>query len=191
MDSDLQRGSSGAATPTAQGATEAAQQAVGTVRERADDALGKARTQVDERSTELGRQMRSLADVARDAGGRLRDQEGQELPSRMVASTADRLEQLGSYLERTDANGFMDDVERLGRRSPAALMAGGIAVGILAARFVKASSANRGSSPTSAAETSRWSPSFASGTPTGSLGAERDLASTQALPGSVTRTGTP
>src|SRR5690348_832735 len=99
MESDLARGGSSAATTPTQQATEAAQQAVGTVRERADDALGKARTQVDERSTQIGRQVRSIADAAREAGGRLRDQEGQETPSRIVDGVAERLEQLGGYLE--------------------------------------------------------------------------------------------
>jgi hypothetical protein len=113
------------------------------MREATDRALGQARTQVDDRTTQAGEQMRSVADAARQVGQNLRMQEGQEQPARIVDGVADRVDRLGSYLEDSDASSMLDELERLGRRSPTTVLAGGIVVGILAARFLKASSDNR------------------------------------------------
>ena len=113
------------------------------VRELSDQALGKARDQVGERTTQAGEQMRSVADAARQVSQTLRDQEGQDQPARLVEGVADRVDRLGSYLEGSDANSMLDELDRLGRRSPATVMAGGVVVGILVARFLKASSDNR------------------------------------------------
>ena len=113
------------------------------MREMSDQALGKARDQVGERTTQAGEQMRSVADAARQVGQALRDQEGKEQPARLVEGMAERVDRLGSYLEESDANSMLDELDRLGRRSPATVMAGGVVVGILAARFLKASSDNR------------------------------------------------
>ena len=113
------------------------------MREMTDQALGKARDQVGERTTQAGEQMRSVADAARQVGQALRDQEGKEQPARLVEGMAERVDRLGSYLQESDANSLLDELDRLGRRSPATVMAGGVVVGVLMARFLKASSDNR------------------------------------------------
>jgi len=113
------------------------------MREMSDQALGKARDQVDERTTQAGEQMRSVADAARQVGEKLRNEPGKEQPARLVEGMAERVDRLGSYLEESDANSLLDELDRLGRRSPATVMAGGVVVGVLVARFLKASSGNR------------------------------------------------
>jgi hypothetical protein len=113
------------------------------MREKSDEVLAQARDQVGERTTQAGEQLRSVADAARQVGQTLRDQEGKEQPARLVDGVAERVDRLGSYLEESDANSMLDELDRLGRRSPAAVMAGGVAVGVLLARFLKASSDNR------------------------------------------------
>ena len=115
------------------------------MREMSDQALGKARDQVDERTARRSgsRCGRSRMRRARSATA-LRDQAGQGAArARLVEGIAERVDRLGSYLEASDANSMLDELDRLGRRSPAAVMAGGVVVGILAARFLKASSENR------------------------------------------------
>ena len=112
------------------------------VREMSDQALGKAREQIDERSTQVGQQMRSVADAARQVG-----QPAQRAGAGAAGASRRRRRRARRPPRRlsrgTDANSLLDEVERLGRRSPAALLAGGVAVGILVARFLKASSENR------------------------------------------------
>jgi hypothetical protein len=46
-------------------------------------------------------------------------------------------------LKDADSNKMLRDLEDFGRRQPAALAAGGVVLGLLAARFLKASSAQR------------------------------------------------
>ena len=49
----------------------------------------------------------------------------------------------GGYLKDADADRILHDVEDLGRRQPWAVIAGGLAVGFMASRFLKASSSER------------------------------------------------
>jgi len=138
---DTTMGSAGGASETSAG--DVAQKGIESVRGATDQALGRAREQVDTRSTQVGQQMLSVADAARQVGENLRGEPGQEQPAKVVDAVAERVERLGGYLERTDSNSLLDEIDRLGRRSPTALVAGGVVVGIIAARFLKASSENR------------------------------------------------
>jgi hypothetical protein len=135
------------------------------MREMSDQALGKAREQVDERTTQAGEQMRSVADAARQVVETLREQEGKEQPARLVEGMAQRVDRLGSYLEDSDANSMLDELDRLGRRSPATVMAGGVVVGILMARFLKASSDNRTRRTNGASTAGTTVPALDRGTP--------------------------
>src|SRR5205085_99634 len=56
---------------------------------------------------------------------------------------AERAEQVGDYLKRADGDAILRDAEQLGRDKPWVVMAGGIALGIAASRFLKASSSRR------------------------------------------------
>jgi hypothetical protein len=53
------------------------------------------------------------------------------------------VQRLGGYLEESDADRILGDVEDFARRQPWAVVAGGLALGFMAARFMKASSSER------------------------------------------------
>jgi hypothetical protein len=136
---DSTRGVAGHAQQQAEGAAGQAQQ-------RAQHAVGQARDnvrqQVDQRSTQVGERVASAAQDARSVGDELRRQ-GKDQPARLADQAADRAERLGSYLQESDADRILGDVEDLGRRQPWAVVAGGLALGFVASRFLKASSEQR------------------------------------------------
>lgn len=122
------------------------EQATEQVREQAGEAAGRiqdtARTQVDERSTQAGEKVSSVASDLRSTGEHLREQ-GNESAANLAQQAADRAERVGSYLQDADADRILGDVEDLGRRQPWLVLAGGVALGAVAARFLKASSTQR------------------------------------------------
>jgi hypothetical protein len=119
-------------------------------KEKAHDAAGQAkekagaqlRSQVDQRSTDAGDRVSGLAADVRGVGETLREQ-GKDQPAKLAEQAADRAERLGRYLKESDADRILGDVEDFGRRQPWAVIAGGIAVGLVASRFLKASSTRR------------------------------------------------
>ena len=128
--------------PDTQAIDEAREQA----QEKAQEAAGQARSrlqrEVDERSTQAGERVRSTASDLRSVSQQLRNQ-GKDSPARLADQAADRVERVGGYLAESDADRILRDVEDFGRRRPLAVMAGGIALGLVAARFLKASSSGR------------------------------------------------
>jgi ElaB/YqjD/DUF883 family membrane-anchored ribosome-binding protein len=123
-------------------AKEKAQEAAGKAQEAADQAKGRVREQVDQRSTEAGEQVSSTAGDLRSVGEELRKQ-GKDTPAKLAEQAADRTEKLGSYLTESDADRILHDVEDFARRQPWAVVAGGLALGFAASRFLKASSSQR------------------------------------------------
>jgi ElaB/YqjD/DUF883 family membrane-anchored ribosome-binding protein len=120
------------------------------VKERVQDAAGEAksrvreqlRTQVDERSTTVGKQLSSTATAMRGTSERLRG-EGNDKAASAIDAVADRSQRLGAYLERVDGDGLLRDVEDFARRQPWLMAGGSAVVGFLASRFMKASSTSR------------------------------------------------
>ena len=92
----------------------------------------------------------------------LREQ-GKEKPARLAEQAADRAERLGSYLKESDAERILGDVEDFARQRPWAVIAGGIAVGFAASRFLKASSTERYQRTAAQRQTPR--PLYAGGDP--------------------------
>lgn len=133
-----------------QGSTEQArekvQEVAGQAREKAQEAGSEARSrlrqQVDQRSTEAGERVNSAGSDLRSVGRELRNQ-GKDTPARLADQAADRVERVGGYLAESDADRILRDVEDFGRRQPLAVLAGGMVIGIVAARFLKASSSRR------------------------------------------------
>src|SRR4051794_4545164 len=125
-------GESGSTTEQAkQKAQEGAQQAKRTVRD-----------QVDQRSTDAGQRVSTTAQDIRSVGDELRNQ-GKEQPAKLAEQAAQRAESLGDYLQRSDGDTILRDVEDFGRNRPWAAIAGGLALGFVASRFLKASSSRR------------------------------------------------
>ena len=120
---------------TAQQAKEKAQQAAGQARRGLRD-------QVDTRSTEAGHRVSGVAQDVREVADQLRGQ-GKDQPARLAEQAAQRADSLGEYLKRSDGDTILRDVEDFGRSRPWALVAGGLALGFAASRFLKASSSRR------------------------------------------------
>jgi len=74
--------------------------------------------------------------------GQLREQ-GKDQPAKLAEQAADRAERVSRYLTDSDADRILGDVEDFGRRQPWAVIAGGLALGLVASRFLKASSSRR------------------------------------------------
>ena len=135
-------GRTGATDQARDKAQEVAERAQGKGQEAAAQARDRLRDQVDQRSTQAGQRTASTAGDVRSVAQELRNQ-GKDGPARIADQVADRGERLGSYLERSDADRILQDVEDFGRRQPWAVVAGGLALGFLASRFLKASSRRR------------------------------------------------
>jgi hypothetical protein len=127
-------------------AKQAVQDAAGQAQEKAQQAAGqaksKAREQVDQRSTEAGQRVSGAASDARSVGDELRRQ-GKDGPARIADQVAERADRLGGYLQESDTDRILRDIEDFGRRQPLAVMAGGLVLGFAASRFLKASSRSR------------------------------------------------
>jgi len=121
---------------------EQAQVAQEKMQETADTVRSRVREQVDQRSTQAGGQVRSTADALRSTSQQLREQ-GKDGPARMTERAAEQAEKVGGWLEQSDADRILHDVEDFGRRQPMAVAAIGLALGFAASRFLKASSRTR------------------------------------------------
>jgi hypothetical protein len=125
-----------------QKAQEVASQAQDKAREAAGQARGRVSEQVDQRSTQVGEQVKSNAGDVRSFADQLREQ-GKDTPARYVEQAADRAERMGGYLAESDGDKILRDVEDFGRRNPWAVAAGGLILGFVASRMLKASSGER------------------------------------------------
>jgi hypothetical protein len=123
-----------------------AQQVVSQAQAKAQPAIGQAqdrvRSEVDRRSTMAGEQLTSVASAMRHTSDELRSQ-GNEPHAKLADAAAERMDQVGGYLQRADSDTILGDLEDLARRQPLLVVAGGLVVGLAAARFLKASSERR------------------------------------------------
>jgi hypothetical protein len=120
-------------------AAEQVKEATGEAREQARD---RVRSEVDRRSTEAGQQVGDTAEAMRKVAQTLRE-DGKDGPARAAEQAAERAERAGSWLKEADADRILSDIEDFGRRKPWAVALGGMALGMAAARFLRASSTER------------------------------------------------
>ena len=127
-------------------AQEKAQEVADQAQEKAREAAGNVREgirrQIDDRSTEAGERVSGTARDLRSVGEELRKQ-GKDTPAKLADRAAEQTEKVGVYLKQRGPDEMLEDVEDFGRQRPWAVLAGGVAAGVLAARFLKASSRNR------------------------------------------------
>ena len=120
----------------------APEQAKEKVQEAASGASEQARTRVadvvTQRSTDAGQQVDKTAQALRKTSADLSGP-----PAKALETVAGRVEGLGSYLQRADGDQILHDVENLARRQPNAVIFGGLALGFIASRLLKASSSKR------------------------------------------------
>ena len=156
-----QAGDDSAAQQAKQAAQDKAQQAQEKVQDAAAQAGGQARermrSQVDERSTQAGQQIGSTAETINKVAESL-EQEGKEGPARAARQAAERAQRMGSYLERSNSDQLLSDVEDFGRQRPWAVALAAAGVGFAAARFLKASSSQRYQSRSAPAATPQLDP---------------------------------
>ncbi len=117
-------------------------QAQESLQQVAGQATDTIKQQLDERSTTVGESADTLSQAARHSAEELRAQ-GQDLPAQVIEQAAGRVEQLGQYLRNANGEQIISDVERFGRQQPWAVIAGGVFLGFVASRFLKASSTRR------------------------------------------------
>src|SRR5690349_2234098 len=129
-------------TTTANGPSSTTEQAKEKAQEATQQARRGLRDQVDQRSTQAGEQVSSLAGDTRSVADELRNQ-GKDQPAKLAEQAAQRAESLGDYLQRSDGDTILRDIEDFGRRQPWTVIAGGLALGFAASRFLKASSERR------------------------------------------------
>ena len=124
------------------GAIEQAQEKVGEGVEVAkSSAAGFLRTQMDDRSTQIGEQLEGAGQALRRASQTMKE-EGTP-GTQLVERAALQVERSARYLGQSDGKKLLSDFERIGRENPWGVIAGGIALGFLGARFLKASSSKR------------------------------------------------
>ena len=136
--------------PQAEAPGEQAQGKAQEVADRTQEQVGQAkarareqvRNQVDRRSTDAGERVQSTAADVRSVAEELRRQ-GKDAPANYAEQAAERAERLGGYLHEADGDRILRDVEDFGRRNPWGVVAGGMAVGFMASRLLKASSSER------------------------------------------------
>lgn len=128
------------------GAQAKTQKAAGQAQEQVQAAAGQAqakmREQLDQRSSQLAEKAHQQASDLRSVSEALRDQ-GKDRPAQAVDRLAGYAEQAASYLRDNEADSMLSDAEEFGRRKPAAVAAGALALGLVASRFLKASSSRR------------------------------------------------
>ena len=104
--------------------------------------IDQLRSQIDRRSTDAGRKVSEHGSDLRAVGDQLR-QQGNDRPAKLADQAAHHVERAGSWLTESDADQLLRDVEDAARKNPWAIMAGGLALGLAASRFLKASSQER------------------------------------------------
>jgi hypothetical protein len=183
-------------TPTPGGAgasdqaKERAQQAAGQAQEAAGKARNRLTAEVDQRSSQAGGGLHSTAGDARTVAEELRKQ-GRDKPAHVVERAAEQVDRIGGYLQDSDGERILRDVEAFGRRNSWAVAGSGLVFGFAASRFLKASSSRRyqasagaGSAPAGISERTPARPSDMAGL--GSPGLQAAGAPPQpATPGAV------
>jgi len=117
---------------------------------------------LDQRTTDAGGQARQAAQVLRQGGSQLTQEDGSaQQVAHLADVAADRVERFGGYLERTSGDDLLRDAEEFARRRPWMVAGLGLLAGLAASRFLKASSERRYSSSYPTGSSSRYSYSTA------------------------------
>ncbi len=130
-------------TALSERATEVGQQikeAAGGVAQQAGEQL---QSQMEQRRHEAAQGVSKLASALRDTSQHLREHDERAIPA-YVERAADGLENLSSYLRSKSMREVIDDVESMARREPAIFLGAAFGLGLLGARFLKSSRAQRG-----------------------------------------------
>lgn len=112
-------------------------------RDHVQELVGQQKTQAAER-------LLGLAGALREAGQKLQENEENRAFGRYADQAAQQVDKLSTYLKDNDLRGFVRDTETLARRRPELFLGGTFLMGLMLARFLKASSPNQGYGPSGA-----------------------------------------
>ena len=143
---------------------EIAGKAQNTAQQGAGQAQEKLREQLNERSSQVAAKINAQASDMRSVSAALREQ-GKHGPAGAADRIAGYAENVGGYLRDKDSDQLLADMEDFGRRQPWAIAAGGLTLGFIASRFLKASSNRRYQTRTAVSQ-----PEQANGLPSPSAG---------------------
>lgn len=121
---------------------EGAQQMQEKASEAKQNTRERVRQEIDTRSSRTGEQMTKTGSALRQTAQQLRG-DRQEQQAKVLEAVADRTERVGRYLNQTEGEQILRDVERMARQRPWVVAGAGTVLGFLAARFTKASSTRR------------------------------------------------
>lgn len=123
-----------------------AEQAQEKVQQTAQQASQKTskylREQTETRAGQASEELRAVAQAMRRSGHSLHA-EGKESAGAALDNVTDGLERLSRYLGEADGDRMLKDLESFGRSKPWGMIGLGLGVGLVASRFLKASSQNR------------------------------------------------
>ena len=133
----------GDGSPDDASVTAQAQEKVQQTAQQASQKAGQyLRQQTEARAGQVSDELRSVADALRRSGNSLHA-DGKETPGNAVDQVTQGLERLSSYLGETSADRLVQDIESFGRRRPWGMIGIGLGLGLVASRFLKASSQTR------------------------------------------------
>ena len=115
---------------------------VGEVRKTASHVASRATAFVGNQLTAQKRRVAGgvggIADAIRKTGGTLAENDSVDVRPYLDAA-AEQVERLSSYIDERGVDELVEDVEGFARRRPALFFGGALALGFLAARFIKSS----------------------------------------------------
>jgi predicted transcriptional regulator len=107
-----------------------------------DQVKDRAASQLKQQKERVTARLGNVADAVRQSSQQLRD-EHQDAVAQIVDRAADQLDRLSNHLRERDIGELVDDAQRLARQQPALFIGSSFAAGLLAARFIKASTPRR------------------------------------------------
>jgi len=101
----------------------------------ADQATHTADVKASNAMTQVGDALEQVAKAARDAAQSLREQRPEV--ANVVETAAGKAEEAATYLREHNAREVMSTAEQTARKQPGLVIAGGLAIGLVAARFLR------------------------------------------------------
>ena len=107
----------------------------------ADEARREVETRLNDRKDFVASSVETLAQALRDGSEQMRAQ-GQVAPARVLDLVAGGIAQFGGTLQNKEIDQVIRDTERFARERPGVFLAAAVALGVVAGRFLKSSSAS-------------------------------------------------
>lgn len=125
-------------TDTGAGGQDVRQKAEETASVVAEQAQQAATQRISSQKERAASTLDTVAQTLRQSGDNLRDEQPQI--ASLTDQAARRVEDVSTYVRQHDVRDFVSEAERFARREPVMFLGGALAIGFVAARFLKASS---------------------------------------------------